>query len=194
MSEPVITRVATIDPGLDQTAIAIWHRPHNHRQVLHLEERALWLFDTESFKTSSGDPLTERLLVLADRTARILEEHRVDTAILEIPTTGAAYWGRRKKWRKDERVEQEQSLNANAISKLFAAIGAVVAGCGSSRPHVDLEERPPLRLGQLIYRDETYEQGRRRIVLQALTASAKQAFATNDDLRSAIAMGLFGEL
>ncbi len=173
----------SIDPGLDRAAAAIW-RVDGWREpalALDLAARAERLVAVEQCVTHTEDTLAVRLGQLglwaraAITRAWWSPELTSVTVLVELPAFTGNYAGRTVQRSRNVLVTGE------AIQKLTLATGAIVAGCSSWADVVSLEPAAKLDRGV------KQELGRKAL---ALVAARIPGLPNNDDVRSAVYLGL----
>lgn len=130
--------VAAIDPGLDDTGVAVFKLPAEvpctFEAAVHNVEQ-VYVFRTEARTRPPGllpaqlgalVPLADRLRFLVHRLVAVDHTYPVVRWFIECPTTGGVYHARRSRQRT------KGGLNAEDLSKLFMVIGAL-AGALATR-------------------------------------------------------------
>lgn len=117
-------RIACLDPGIACTAVAVFDVPSDSpRLAVNAAQRAHWLARTESFRTSSKDPLCDRLLQLSEAVAHCAVQDAWAAAIVEVPAFAGLYRERRGRARTSG-----ADISAASMSSFWQALGAVLVG------------------------------------------------------------------
>lgn len=180
----------SIDPGLDRAAAALWagQPPADIRQAGRL------LRDIVQCVTLPNDEQAVRFAQLAEWACHLagvvrLIAGRPQTAlvndtvvIIEWPAFAGAYAGRTAQWSKSVQPM------AKSMAGLYAATGAIVAGCSRWTDKITLVPAAKVkRQTKQLVGDQIIKAA---VAAQCLRQGSKTA--NNDDVRSAVYVGMGG--
>lgn len=181
MRQQLETFVA-VDPGLDYVAASYWNVT-GWRGDSRLELCARRFLGVRTVRTSSRDPLPERLLKLQRWMNRLVETEpdewqQPDVVAIELPPIATAY--------RRNRYAQRSKTDPGAANRapFYMALGALVAGCGEL-PRVVLVPPPPGRKKARFEGDLD-----RRAIVERLLPHALTRGKNNQDVVDSIAIGL----
>lgn len=184
--------LVSIDPGIDRAAAAIWIDRPAGRLALNVDGLATHLRAVRECHTEPGFQLGTRLSQLTDWAGLLVQDvrHLLQlgnliavgdrcSVVVEWPAFAGMFRGRTR-----QRSKLVQP-NAEAMGKLYAATGAIIGGVSRWCVHVVAQpaSKVPRETKQLV--------GRRALDrFNAGDLAASQKLPNNDDVRSAVFIGL----
>lgn len=128
--------VVAIDPGIDDTALAVFRLP---AVVPCGFTRALQdLEGVQMARTKPDEPLADRLRWIHQVVTGVADRYAVVQWYVELPTTAGAYAAKRARQRT------KGGVNADALAKLYLAIGTIVGAITAQSSELTFLPAPKL--------------------------------------------------